>query len=158
MTPVDFLELQDRCIKYLNDRKFISLATAWQDHVRVRVVDYVNDGLRIGFLTWADTIKMDHLKSNPRVSLCVDALQIEGKASFQGHPSLPENAAFMELYRERHPSPFKNFISQDNTLLVMIEPALFILMKYERRQLVLDHLEVVEKKAFRKVLSPWDPS
>jgi general stress protein 26 len=155
---VDFGQLQDRCTKYLNDRKYISLATAYQDRVRARVVDYVNDGLKICFLTWADTIKMDHLKKNPWVSLCIEALQVEGKVFIGGHPSLEGNAPFMELYKERHPSPFKNFISQSNTLLITIEPTLFILMKYEHRQLVLDHLDMVQMSAFRKVLSPWDPS
>jgi general stress protein 26 len=157
-SSIDFSELQDRCLKFLNERKYVSLATARENHVRVRVVDYVNDGLRIGFLTWADTTKMDHLKSNPRLALCVDALQVEGTAVIKGHPSLPENAAFMKLYQERHPSPHKNFISQDKTVLIMVEPTLFILMKYERRQLLLDHLDVTARKAFRRVLSPWDPS
>ena len=52
--PLDFAELQGRCITFLNDRKTISLATSYQDYVRARVVDYVNEGLRIGFLTWAN--------------------------------------------------------------------------------------------------------
>ena len=44
---LEFAELWDRCIGFLNDRKFISVATSYRDQVRSRVVDYVNDGLQI---------------------------------------------------------------------------------------------------------------
>ncbi len=152
---MEFAELQERCIKFLNDRKFISVATSYRDQVRSRVVDYVNDGLRIGFLTWDHTVKIEHLKNNPRVSLCVDALQIEGTATISGHPALAGNAALMEIYKQRHPTPYKNFTSQADTLLIKIEPTLLMLMKYEDGHLYLDHLDVIQKRAFRKVLSPW---
>ena len=155
-SPLEFGELRDRCIGFLNDRKFISVATSYKDQVRSRVVDYVNDGLQIIFLTWDNTIKIEHMKNNPRVSLCVDALQVEGTAAISGHPGLAENAALMELYKQRHPRPYKNFTSQPNTLLIKIEPTLLMLMKYEDRHLYMDHLDIIQQKAFRKILSPWD--
>ncbi len=155
-SPLEFAELQGRCIGFLNDRKFISVGTSYRDQVRSRVVDYVNDGLQIGFLTWDHTVKMEYMKNNPRVSLCLDALQIEGKAAISGHPGLVENASFMELYRQRHPRPYKNFTSQPNTLLIKIEPTLLMLMKYEDGHLYLDHLDIIRQQAFRKILSPWD--
>ncbi len=154
-SAMEFAKLQDRCVRFLNERKFISVATSYKDQVRSRVVDYVNDGLRIGFLTWDHTIKIGHIKNNPRVSLCVDALQIEGTASLAGHPNLSVNAALMEIYKQRHPTPFKNFVSQSNTLLIKVEPTLLMLMKYEDGHLYLDHLDIVGQRAFRKVLSPW---
>jgi uncharacterized pyridoxamine 5'-phosphate oxidase family protein len=154
-SSLDFMNVQEKCIQYLNERKFISLATALQNEVRSRIVDYVNDGIRIGFITWENTVKMNHLRKNPRVSLSVEALQIEGTAKIVGHPDLPENAAFMDLYKERHPSPYKNFISLQNSILIMVEPALLILMSYEPDHLLLDHLDVLQQKAFRKELSPW---
>lgn len=155
---LDYRQLQEICVKYLNERKFISVATSYRDQVRARVVDYVNDGLRIAFLTWKDTVKMEHLKHNPRIALCVDSLQVEGKASMMGHPSLPENNKFMDIYQKRHPSPFRNFIDQPEILQITVEPELMILMKYERRHLYLDHLDILKQEARRDVLSPWDPT
>ena len=128
---MEFSELQERCIRFLNERKFISVATSYRDQVRSRVVDYVNDGLRIGFLTWDHTIKIGHIQNNPRTSLCVDALQIEGTAAIVGHPNLLENAAPMKIYKQRDPTPYKNFVCQANTLLIKVEPTLLMLMKYE---------------------------
>jgi len=156
-SPLEYEKLQEKCIKYLNDRKFISAATGLQNQVRVRVVDYVNDGIRLGFLTWEDTLKMEHLKQNPAISLCVDSLQMEGKAKILGHPGAKENESFMDLYKERHPSPYKNFVSLANTSLIVVEPSLLILMKYENNHLYLDHLDITSKTAFRKELSPWTP-
>jgi general stress protein 26 len=152
---MEFAQLQDRCIRFLNERRYIYAATSYKDQVRSRIVDYVNDGLRIGFLTWDHTIKIGHIKNNPRVSLCVDALQIEGTAAISGHPSVVENAALMEIYKQRHPTPYRNFVSQSNTLLIKVEPTLLILMKYEEGHLCLDHLDVIQQRAFRKILSPW---
>jgi hypothetical protein len=157
-TPLDFQELNAKCIKYLNDRKFISVATAYQNQVRARVVDYCNQGIQVGFITWENTIKMDHLKKNPNISLCVDALQVEGTAKIIGHPALPENKGFMEIYEKRHPSPHKNFISQKNVTLIMVEPTLLIQMQYETGHLFLDHLNINQQSAYRKELSPWTRS
>ena len=151
----DFISLRERCIEYLNDRKYISLATALQNEVRSRIVDYVNDGISIGFISWENTVKMTHLSKNPRVSLSVDALQIEGTAKILGHPNSAANKAFMDLYEKRHPSPYKNFISLQNSVLIMVEPTLLILMTFEQDHLWLDHLDVSKHKAFRKELSPW---
>lgn len=155
---LDYNQLQEICVNYLNERKFISVATSYRDRVRARVVDYVNDGLRIAFLTWQGTVKMEHLKQNPRIALCVDSLQVEGRASVMGHPSVAENRRFMDIYKERHPSPFRNFIDQPDILLISVEPELMILMKYERRHLYLDHLDILKQEASRDVLSPWDPT
>jgi len=156
-TSLNFKELEGRCIKLLNDKKYIYLATAYQNQVRSRVVDYVNKGIQIGFITWENTVKMEHLKKNPLVSLSLDALQIEGTAKILGHPTLTENAAFMELYKERHSSPYKNFISLANSTLIMVEPTLLILMKYADNHLYSDHLDIIHQIAFRKELSPWNP-
>lgn len=155
---LNYDELQNRCVQYLNERKFISVATSDRDQVRARVVDYINDGIRIVFLTWENSVKIDHLKHNPRIALCVDSLQIEGNAEFKGHPSLRENECLMALYRERHPLPYKNFINQPGMVVVTVEPELMILMSYQKRHLRLQHLDVLKLQAWSDILSPWDPT
>ena len=156
-TSLDFEALQDKCIKILNKNTLIVLATAYNGHVRSRTVDYINNGMQIGFLTWQDTAKMEHIKHNPRVALCVKNLQIEGQVSVLGHPSLAEHQPFMESYKERLPIPYHNFVPQDNVTLCMVEPALAIVMTYEAQHLYLDHLDLTQRTAFRKELSPWNP-
>lgn len=154
--PLDFDKLKSRCVKVLNRSKYISVATASGDAVRVRVVDFANRDLSIGFYTWEHTVKVDHLKKNPKISLCIDNLQIEGTAIFSGHPRLPENSAFGECFRERNPNPYKNFLRTDEAVLIMVEPTLMILMSYENRRLYSDYLDVRDGTAFRRELSPWD--
>ena len=153
---LDFEKLKARCIKVLNKNKYISVATADTDDVRVRVVDFANLDLSIGFYTWRHTIKVKHLKKNPKISLCIDNLQIEGTAAFSGHPGLAQNSAFGEIFKERNPNPYKNFLQTEDAELIMVAPDLMILMTYENRHLYSDYLDLNRGIAYRRVLSPWD--
>ena len=155
-TSLNFEELKERNLKLLNKNKLISFATAYNGRIKSRIVDYYNIGLQIGFITWKNTAKIEHIKNNPIVSLCIENLHIEGKARLRGHPSLAENRTFMKFYKKRHPTPYNNFIEMENTTLVMIEPILSILMTYEENYFYLDHLDLLQKTAFRKMLSPWN--
>jgi uncharacterized pyridoxamine 5'-phosphate oxidase family protein len=155
-TPLNVEKLKNENLKVLHKNKLIYLATACEGRVKSRVVDYHNEGLTIGFITWTDSIKIQHMKRNPLVSLCIQNLQIEGKAKLLGHPGLEENKEFTELYKERHPTPFNNFIQMENVSLVMVEPLLTIMMIYEENYFYLDHLDVVSNVAFRRALSPWN--
>jgi hypothetical protein len=155
-TSLDFEKLKGRCLKILNENNYISLATALNNRVKARVVDYVNLDLTIGFITWTHTEKMDHLKDNPAVSLCINNLQIEGKALVSGHPGLPENRAFGESFQKRNPNPYKNFIAMEDVTTIMVPPSLMILMTYADKHLYSDHLDIIRNTAFRKVLSPWN--
>ena len=159
MTPVSpgFDSLYETCVKILDDNGLIYLATADDSRVRVRVVDYANIGLRLGFITWPHTVKMEHLKLNPRVSLCVANLQIEGVASAAGHPGLAEHEELMRIYRDRHQVPYHNFIAMDDVELITVEFALAVIMTYEDGYLYLDHLDLAQSRAFRQKLSPWNP-
>ena len=153
---LDFEKLKDRCLKILDKNKYISVATAIDNQVRVRVVDYANVELSIGFVTWENTVKMEHIKKNPFVSLCIDNLQIQGTATVSGHPQLNENKTFWEKYLERNPNPYKNFAIMNNVSTIIAQPTLMILMTYSDKHLYSDHLDLVQNTAFRKVLSPWD--
>lgn len=156
ITVLSFEELKARNVKLLNNNKLIYLATACNGRAKSRIVDYYNDELMIGFITWQNTVKIKHIRNNPIVSLCIDRLHIEGKATLRGHPSLEENKTFMKYYKERHPIPYKNFIEMENTTLVLVEPIMSILMTYEDNFFYLDHLDLFQKSAFRKMLSSWN--
>ena len=73
-----------------------------------------------------------------------------------GHPGLAENKDFIESYKERHAMPYNNFIGMKNTTLIMVEPTLTIMMVYEANHFYLDHLDLSQETAYRKMLSPWN--
>jgi uncharacterized pyridoxamine 5'-phosphate oxidase family protein len=153
---LDFDELKIKNLDTLHRHNRIYLATVWGGKVRSRLVDYHNEGLRIGFITWSDTVKVQHIRHNPTVALCIENLQIQGTAKLTGHPGLPGNSEFASAYKERHPTPYNNFIEMDNTIVVMVEPMLTIMMVHEEHYFYLDHLDLVENAAYRKMLSSWD--
>ena len=115
-------ELINKNLNVLNKNKLIYCATAHDGRIKSRIVDYYNEGLTIGFITWEDSIKVNHMKYNPAVSLCIENLQIEGKAKFAGHPSLEQNKDFMESYKKRHPVPYKNFIGMKDIINAIADP------------------------------------
>ena len=153
--PLNVERLKNENLKVLHKNKLIYLATACESRVKSRVVDYHNEGLKIGFITWTNSVKIHHMKLNPLVSLCIENLQIEGEAKLLGHPRLAKNKEFIESYKQRHPMPYSNFIGMENVVLVMIEPLLTIMMIYKENYFYLDHLDLVKNVAFRTVLSPW---
>jgi general stress protein 26 len=156
-TSLNFEALYDTCLTVLNENSLIYLATADNDRVRSRVVDYANNGLHIGFITWCNTEKKEDITHHPQVSLSVNNLQIEGIAKVIGPPQLSEHKTFMELYRARNPNPYHNFIAMNDVALIMVESTLAIVMTYKEGYLYLDHLDIIKHRAFRKQLSPWKP-
>ena len=154
--PLDFEKLKSKCVKILDENKYISVATAQDGRVRVRVVDYANVDLSIGFLTWVHSLKMEHIRHNPQIALCINNLQIEGRAVMTGHPGLESNRLFIERFQERNPNPYRNFIQRDDVTTIMVEPALMIVMTYADKHLYSDHLDLIQQTATRVVLSSWD--
>ena len=155
-TSLNIDKLKNKKLKILNENKLIYFSTVCDGRVKTRIVDYYNEGLRIGFITWTDSIKVQHIKRNPIVSLCIKNLQLEGRAKLMGHPGLAENKDFIESYKERHAMPYNNFIGMKNTTLIMVEPTLTIMMVYEANHFYLDHLDLSQETAYRKMLSPWN--
>ena len=83
------------------------LSTSDGGLVTSREMRLVYDGLTVYYYTSVDSRKYKQITSNPNVAISVSVIQIEGKASILGHPALPENAKFFQLYKEQQPQAFE---------------------------------------------------
>ena len=95
-----------------------TLATCAGNRVTIRPISHVNEGLNILFQTGKNSLKMQQIRENPNVALCVGTYEIEGEAIEAGRPLAEENAAFVRLYMEKHPGSYERYSAlQDETVV-----------------------------------------
>jgi len=151
---IDSTLVKTELMKELGKEKYIILSTTMNNEVRSRLVDFVNNELEIGLFSWISTRKIHDIKNNPHVALCVNNLQIEGRATVY-IDSLARCKKLIELYKQKLPETYNKFRKLNDTCFITIEPTLLIMMKYENSSLFLYHLDVVNDKAYIKKLSDW---
>jgi general stress protein 26 len=151
---IDMTEIKTEIVKELEKEHHIILSTTIHNKVRSRLVDFVNHELEIGFFSWISTRKIHDMVNNSQVALCVNNLQIEGRATIYIE-RVDKCKTLFELYQQKLPKIYEKFRKLPDTCFVTIEPTLLIMMKYEHDSLFLYHVDVVHEKAYRKKLSDW---
>lgn len=153
MEEIDFESLQKETVEFLQDNKFMILATCADHRVTARTVSIINDGLRIYFQTDRNFLKCRQIEENNLVALSTGNIQIEGKAQITGH-SL-ENSFFKENYPKSHEGSFRQYSHLRDEVVVEIEPILVTFWKYDSAQRPFrEYLMVEEKKAYREYYPP----
>jgi uncharacterized pyridoxamine 5'-phosphate oxidase family protein len=98
---IGFQEASEKALRQLKASSRCVLATAAGNHVTAREMMLLVNEDKIYMFTADFTRKYRQIQSNPNVALAVGNLQAEGTAALTGHPSKPQNKAFMEaLERE----------------------------------------------------------
>ncbi len=98
---VGYRETLTKLLEFLSKKEngAMVLSTSARDVVTSRNVLVANDALDLYFFTWARSRKCAQIQQNPRVSLCKDRLEIEGKASLLGPMFAPESASALGLFK-----------------------------------------------------------
>lgn len=148
-TMLDAAELENEITAVLKKEKDLVLATCSKGRVTARTVSHVNIGLDILFQTDKGFQKVEQIKENPKVAICVGNLQVEGTAELSGHPSQPWNQEFYNLYREKHPKSLERYGELEDEVVVRIKPALFTFWKYIEGKPCRDYLDVERNVAYR---------
>ena len=129
------------------------LATSENNHVTARRMRLIPDGLTLYGWTDSRSMKIDQIRSNPKVAVVAGFIQVEGIASLCGHPLKPENKAYIEAYRRKLPESYEKvekptFESVDHIELIEIEP-IKISMPSMADVFSKDVLDVAKGKAYR---------
>ena len=109
----------DEIITALEKEKTLILATCTENHVTIRHMSHVNDGLTIYFQTGRDYLKTKQIIANPCVALSIGTYDIEGKAEIIGHPK--ENPLFVEKMKSKHPDAFERWSSLEDEVVIRVE-------------------------------------
>jgi len=135
-------------VKFLQDHRRMVLATSYNDRVTARTVDYASDGLDIYFLSWQHHTKCVQIKGNPKVALCIDNVQIEGKAEILGNPLDEKNKEYADIYRGRLPDVFERFASRPGMVIVKVIPTFMVTFVRNPARRYLEHLDLERKIAY----------
>jgi len=145
---LDYKQVVEEKVKFLDAHNYMSLATALNDLVTVRTLTYVNDGLNIYFITDQHSKKCAQITANPRVSACIDNVQIIGKAEVLGKPLDEENKEYADIYCRKLPDIFKQYSSIPVMLLVRLTPVLFETWVRTPSRQYLEHFDPENRKAY----------
>ena len=152
-TELDLHEKTAEVIQFLEGDTRIVLATSSDSRVTARTVSYVNDGLHILFLSFEHHTKCDQIRANPRVALCRDNMQIEGRAEILGDPLDPKNGGYADIFEKRMRGEWEVFSHQDGMVMVRVAPKRVTTMVNLDNRLCLETLDVEKGVAYRKGLS-----
>ena len=150
-------EFEKLCSEGLYKRGII--ATSKDNHVTARRMRLIPDGLTLYAWTDARSMKIDQIRSNPKVAVVAGFIQVEGKATLCGHPLKPENKAYIEAYKRKLPESYEKvekptFESVDHLELIKIEP-MRISMPAMADVFSKDVLDVAKGKAYRFTGRDW---
>lgn len=105
------------------------LATSLDDHVTIRPMSIVHDGLSLYFQTNRSYVKHEQMRKNPQVALGCNNISIEGTVLC--HESWDAaGAAIHALYKEKHPGSYAKYGALEGQVVYQVIPTLIKLWKY----------------------------
>jgi uncharacterized pyridoxamine 5'-phosphate oxidase family protein len=147
----EFQKESEKFFKSLGASKLMVLATSENDRVTARMMSCVIIDRNIYFQTDKKFDKYAQIIANPNIALCIDNIQIEGTASFLGHPLSDENKFFAEVYKRHHKGSFDRYSSLPDNVLVKVVPSKITLWKYNLNQAYRLFFDMVNEKVEKEI-------
>ena len=113
-------DLKDKIIKTLSEKKLCYLATRGEKYVDNAMVAYYSEGFDLYFGSFSDTLKCRNIKDNPQVAVCIDNIQIHGKAELIEYGS-DEYYDYVAKYLTKFPN-YKFYFELQNNELYRVTP------------------------------------
>jgi general stress protein 26 len=133
--------------QFLESKRAVVLATCADERVTARTVSLVTDGLEMYFMSWEHNLKCVQIRTNSRVALCRDNVQIEGKAEILGSPLDEKNRRAADLLRSKYPEDYAVYSGQPGMTVVKVVPQLIRLFRKEGDRFLLEQLDVARQTA-----------
>ena len=109
-------------------RKMV-LSTSFDNRVTSRMMSFVIFDNKFYCQTDKTFLKYQQIKSNPKVALCIDNIQIEGIAKNIGKPL--ENKKFINLFKQYYKTSYEIYSFLENEILLEIEPTFIGVWTYK---------------------------
>ena len=161
---ISYEELEQEFLKALADLGSEDLgsergvvSTSQDDHVTARRMRLLSDGFTLYGWAHSYTRKVAQIKANPKVSVVVEYIQMDGIASVKGHPT--DEPKFLELIRKKLPHRYENLVrnwsENSDRVAIKIMPKRIALFKYSDPAAGIEQglymLNIDEKKAYKFV-------
>lgn len=152
-----FDKIKSDIIILLDTHRDIVLATSVDNRVCARTVSFANKELDIYFLSWEHNKKIEQLKINPKVALCLKNLQIEGIAEVLGCAFEEEFNDIGDLFRTKFsPRWFDTFSQMKEMVLVKIIPKHITKFENINRRFHLQNVDIINKKVYQMRIEDRD--
>ena len=154
----DYERVKNRVIEFLAAKHAIVLATSLDGRVTARTVSMASEGLDVYFMSWGHHTKCVQIRGNPRVALCRDNVQIEGRAEILGSPLDEANRRYAELLRHKYPDDHERFADEPGMVIIRVVPSAIAVFGKGDEGLYLDCLDLKRGTICRKgMTSPDSP-
>jgi general stress protein 26 len=109
MIELNYNDVKNEFLKCLSNQENIVFSTCSKNKVTSRTMCFANDGLAIYLLTGKRSNKCKQIEENENVSLCIDNIQIEGKARKIENPTGDNNTNISKIFKEKHTEYYERF-------------------------------------------------
>nr|WP_040428987.1 pyridoxamine 5'-phosphate oxidase family protein [Acetivibrio cellulolyticus] len=144
---LNYIDIKKEFVNCLEKHELIVLSTCLKDKVKSRMMCFVNDELVIYLLTGKRSNKCKQIEGNDNVSLCIDNIQIEGKAKIIGSPMDENNTEISKIFKSRHSAYYKRFAHFKVATFIEIRCEYLKQWKFENGRDYYYCLNVVKEKA-----------
>ena len=146
----EYESVKNQVIEFLAAKRAIVLATSLDGRVTARTVSMASEGLDVYFMSWGHHRKCVQIRGNPRVALCRDNVQIEGRAEILGSPLEEANQRYAELLRRKYPDDHERFAGEPGMVIVRVVPSTIAVFGKGDEGLYLDCLDLERATVCRK--------
>jgi hypothetical protein len=148
--PLDYGEKRQELAEFLasEENAVMVLATSYDDRVFARPVSVASDGLDIYFLTWEHSRKCEQIRSNPRVALCKDRVQVEGTAELLGGLLDERNKRYTDILRGKLPGTVERWQHRPGMIIVRVKPSFAAVGGAIGDEVWLEYLDIENEEAF----------
>lgn len=138
---LDFNEFKTQIINTFNENRHIVLATSANNRVSNRTVSFANDDLVIYIISWDHNLKINQIKENPHVALCLNNIQIEGRAELIKRPIDDKSNEIQNIYRKKFSERYVNtFFKIPELITIKIVPTRIVKFENLHNRFFLQHM------------------
>lgn len=127
----------------IGEAKKAVLSTSRENRVTSRMMSFVIFEHKFYCQTDQRFLKIKQILSNPKVSICINNIQIEGVAKIIGKPI--ENDIFNTLFKKKFKSSYENYSFLENEILLEIDPIFITVWNYKETIPVRAYFDLIFK-------------
>lgn len=133
-----------RLFQGMGEAKKAVLSTSSNNRVTSRMMSFIIYEGKFYCQTDKRFLKIEQILNNPRVSICIDNIQIEGIAQIIGKPL--ENKNFIVLFKKQFKNSYENYSFLENEILLEITPTFISVWNYKESIPMREYYNLISKE------------
>jgi general stress protein 26 len=132
----------EEALKIIRDKSFMVLSTSFQDIVTSRNMSVITINDKIYCQTDKNMVKAKQISKNNNISLCVDNIQIVGKAKFIG--TWNENKDILSEYKKIHTNSYEKYKNVADEIVIEIVILAIKLWEYKNSKPYIIEIDLIK--------------